>query len=73
MKNNLTMIQWGIFVAGFITFGGCEFNLVSLSIIAVISLWPKQPEPTPCKVYDFAEYKARRDAAKMPTAFKKAA
>lgn len=66
--------QISIIIFGLLTFHGADANLLSLGVISlIIILSKKQPKPVPCKVYDFAEYKAKRYALKRPVSYQKAA
>lgn len=64
--------QLSILLFGVITFHGADYNLIGISLIVVLNIL-KMPEREPCKVYDFMEYKAKRDAMKIKSSYQKAA
>ena len=71
MNKTISPVQVGIFFAGLIMLGGADYNLIATAIVTIIALWPKPPARPPCKIFDFAEEKAKR--TRQPIAFKKAA
>lgn len=65
--------QLSMVIFGLLTFHGSDANIISMSVIALILILSKKPEPVPCKVYDFMEHKAKRDAMKRNVSYQKAA